>query len=869
MLEINRLQNLFFLTINKLLYSVVVLMLLLAVSCRSAYHAPPTGPQNLARPSGVAEPADLTAPGPNFNSGPDRNYQTTEAKSSDGGQEVKKLLLDKASGAVSQSLENYLSSYGQAKVSLKVDEKGGVTGSGDLLYPLYDSEKTTVFTQIGLRNMDNDRLIGNFGLGQRFFSGEKTAVGYNAFFDQDFTRQVSRASLGLELWHDWLRLGSNLYLPLSSWRDSEDFTNTQERAARGWDIKAKGYLPNYRQIAITGGYEEWSGDKVGLFGTTETEKNPKIWSYGLQYTPFPLLTASVNRQDSGQAHNTEVMIGFTWYFGKDMDYHLSGTEVQQARSVSGGRHDFVDRNNNIILEYKKKRHLHFSSEGITVASGSVKTGQSARLKAQVLDGDKPVRGLKVNWQCNQGHLVAESQPASTLAKSAYFLFNLFSATPAYADDGVFSYTDQNGYTYINLDQTNPAPVTITAMVDEISISKTFQSAAPGYLITPQPNTVNEDAPTDVKITITADGTPLPSGTKILLSAGPEAFDNLPAEIILGEGGQATLPSLIAEQIGSLIVTATLPDGSQIAFTIKAIPPGTPDNIYSLTITGANKAYLTEGSITETVILTKNGEPLADTDLVWSSDGGAAVSFSGGTKTDSSGRATVEVTITAAGTYTLSVAAQDAGHNQLATANKSVIGLTPEYRITLAAQPSATVSYGTSITVVATLTHADDNSPVPGKSINWQWKTVGSKVAAMNNAPSSTTDASGQATYTPDSSVQRRVLVSASLNASVKDEITLQYGDRLPNEYITGQTTFRGTWPEAKAYCSGMGGRLPGKTELEGVCGLNKPASWPTNLQCWNNITPAMNKKETVNLDNCAFNSNQSANYHQGFAVCLP
>ena len=182
--------------------------------------------------------------------------------------------LNYGSGIVNSWGESVLSGLvdgGRARLNYRLDSDGDVAGEGDALFPWYDGTYTTVFTQIGARSMTDDektRWIGNFGLGQRWFpfaSGEigspdydagTMMVGYNAFFDYDFTRSHQRGGVGAELQYDWLRLSSNYYFPLSDWKGSYDFDSSlvEERPAEGWDARIKAYLPFYRNVALTGSY---------------------------------------------------------------------------------------------------------------------------------------------------------------------------------------------------------------------------------------------------------------------------------------------------------------------------------------------------------------------------------------------------------------------------------------------------------------------------------------------------------------------------------------------------------------------------------------------------------------------------------------
>ncbi|MHC5306571.1 inverse autotransporter beta domain-containing protein [Bartonella sp. LJL80] len=262
---------------------------------------------------------------------------------------------------------------GQARLNFRFDRDGKFNGEGDLLVPFYDGSYTTVFTQLGLRSMDSEdktRWIGNIGIGQRWFpfasalppqaegyDAGPLMLGYNLFYDHDFTRSHQRAGVGFEAQYDWLRLSTNFYTPLSSWKDSPDFDNAmvEERPAKGWDIRIKGYFPSYRQVAFTGSYTQWSGDQVGVFSSNTLEKDPKVWSYGMEYTPVPAITSSISQQRTERGQNeTRIKLGMTYRFGIPWKEQFSADNVNKLRTVHGSRHEFVDRENKIILEYRDK-----------------------------------------------------------------------------------------------------------------------------------------------------------------------------------------------------------------------------------------------------------------------------------------------------------------------------------------------------------------------------------------------------------------------------------------------------------------------------------------------------------------------------------
>ena len=302
--------------------------------------------------------------GERYRRNPDGSYgdrSSSQWNSGNIGDRLLEQALSAGSGFFSSWAEGWLGGYGKARISLRVNDEGDVTGSGDFLYPIYDSESTTFFTQFGLRTMANDRVIGNFGLGQRFFLAENFALGYNAFIDQDFSRNHTRGGAGVEAWYDWVRLSANYYTPLSGWKNSKDYDSrfVEERPAEGYDARLTGYLPFYRNLALTGAFEKWKGEHVGSFGSDDVvQKDPRVWSYGLEWTPVPAFSSSVNQRHSGGQKETQFALTFNYRFGMDWEDQLSRAMVAEMRTVDGSRHDFVNRQNEMILEYRAKEGVY-------------------------------------------------------------------------------------------------------------------------------------------------------------------------------------------------------------------------------------------------------------------------------------------------------------------------------------------------------------------------------------------------------------------------------------------------------------------------------------------------------------------------------
>jgi hypothetical protein len=291
---------------------------------------------------------------------PDGSYgpQSSTVMGDFDAEQVQNAILSQAVSAGSAALntwaEGWLSGFGRAKVDVRPSFDGDVTGSIDFLSPIYDNQSMTFFSQFGVRTMPGERIIGNMGLGHRLL-WDTTAVGYNLFMDQDFTRGHLRGGFGLELWYDWLRLSSNYYSPLSKWQASRDLDGryVQERPAEGWDARLTSYLPFYRQLAVKAAVEEWFGEYVGAFGKADRlYKNPKVVVAGLEWTPAPIVSLSGETRSTKDHTETKVGLTLNYFFGVPLKEQLVPANVAEFRSIDGSRHDFVNRQNDMILEYR-------------------------------------------------------------------------------------------------------------------------------------------------------------------------------------------------------------------------------------------------------------------------------------------------------------------------------------------------------------------------------------------------------------------------------------------------------------------------------------------------------------------------------------
>ncbi|CTS84764.1 adhesin [Escherichia coli] len=213
--------------------------------------------------------------------------------------------------------------------------------------------------------------------------------GINFFFDHDLSRYHSRAGIGAEYWCDYLKLSSNGYLRLTNWRSAPELDNDYEaRPANGWDVRAEGWLPAWPYLGGKLVYEQYYGDEVALFDKDDRQSNPHAITAGLNYTPFPLMTFSAEQRQGKQGENdTRFAVDFTWQPGSAMQKQLDPNEVAARRSLAGSRYDLVDRNNNIVLEYRKKELVRLTlTDPVTGKSGEVKSLVSSLQTKYALKG---------------------------------------------------------------------------------------------------------------------------------------------------------------------------------------------------------------------------------------------------------------------------------------------------------------------------------------------------------------------------------------------------------------------------------------------------------------------------------------------------
>ncbi|EOY5724080.1 invasin domain 3-containing protein [Enterobacter cloacae] len=381
-----------------------------------------------------------------------------------------------ATGALNGTVQDWLSKFGTAKVSLSVDDNGRLDNSSlDWLVPLYDTPQNMLFIQTGARNRDSRNTL-NAGWGVRWFTPH-WMYGFNNFYDNDITGNNRRVGLGAEARTDYLQFAGNTYLRLSDWHQSRDFADYDERPANGYDLRAQGWLPAYPQLGGKLVWEQYYGNEVALFGKDNRQHNPYAVTAGLSWTPFPLLTLGVDqRMGKGGQNETSMNVQLTWRPGDSLSSQLSSESVGASRLLESSRYDLVDRNNNIVLDYRKQELVSVSLNTYAIRA----TAGSSQVLTGIVKSKYGVKGLTVTgaeFTAAGGTLTATDSTHVKVTLPAYRTTQFSQAAKAASAP---SGTDLNTYTLtataadLRGNTSAPKTVSVTVLPPVLSIDGTLQ-----------------------------------------------------------------------------------------------------------------------------------------------------------------------------------------------------------------------------------------------------------------------------------------------------------------------------------------------------------------------------------------------------------
>lgn len=680
------------------------------------------------------------------------------------------LPAQQATGVASQQLEQWLQNFGTARVELNTDSKFAVNaGAIDLLLPLSQSQQHLFFSQNGLRQID-DQLTGNIGFGMRHFLNE-WMLGYNGFYDQNISRGHKRLGTGVEAWRDYVKLSTNGYWRVSDWRSSVDVADYDARPANGFDVRAEGWLPAYPALGGRLMYEKYYGDEVALISKDKRQRNPNAVTAGLSWTPVPLISFTTDHKKSSNLSETTFGVQFAWQFGQSLASQLDAVSVANRRTLAGSGMDLVERNNNIVLEYRKHQLVELAlPKEITGESGkNVPIAVQVQAKygvakiiwndaSLIAAGGKIVDQGNNNYQLTLPKYSAGSANRYTLSGVAYDsrnnasktatttiivnapAFSLEKSTLVSSDQSILA--DGKATTTIMLRLVDENDQAITGLGDALKANLEENQLAAS---SPRISTLSIPAP--AKPATLSAITEQPDGSyTMVLTAGTR-----PAEVKISTllDGVA-LPSIVVQQISDA-ATARVRDGDVIALQGNAVANGLAENQVRARITDAT------------------GNPVAGVSVTFSLSGSAQVA-TGGSLTvvsDKQGYSLLKFTNRVAETVTVGVKTANGSNAQLDTQFKADTENPDAGASALSSTATALVADGQS---PATLTlHLKDSTGnvISGQTVEFVSSLSGSAIDSVIDhgdgrySASMTSTRSGNATITVK--VNGRIFAVAPVN----------------------------------------------------------------------------------------------------------
>ncbi|EFU5825440.1 hypothetical protein EY507_00005, partial [Shigella sonnei] len=625
-------------------------------------------------------------------------------------------------GLINQQVNEWLNQFGNAKVSLDSDGKV----SGDILVPIYDGEKNLLFSQLGLRN-NGDRDTVNAGLGYRHYLND-WMLGANVFYDYDYTGKNKRLGLGAEMWRDYLKLSANAYFRLTDWHQSplDAMEDYDERPANGFDIRAEGYLPSWPNLGANLKYEQYFGKGVSLSDSPSADNlkdNARAVTAGVTYTPFPLLTLSASRS-VGDSNDSKIALDLNYRLGVPWARQIDPDAVDLMRSLAGSRYDFVDRNYDIVMQYRKQTLLRISLPERKI----VQAGDKLEIPLTV---SKAKYGLDhVNWTVDPA-LTANGGSYSVLSST-----QLQVTLPPYIFSGKSRQAQEYKIAAVGTDthgnESNTAVMVLavtpsTNVIADLTLSPEngTQPADDKQFYTTTATVRNDNGMplSDQELTFSIRGLETQAGKNgatleaLKPSAGTKSHSRAgEVTVTTGSDGMASV-TLRSKVAGTGTIAVVMANGNSREISARFIADAATAKVKSVTLDGTEVHKAADGvsSFTYTVTVTDaNDNPVSGVTVIPAVDkDGLTVTASG--LTDESGKATVTLSGTKTAVSDITVSVTTAGSTAVNADKKvSFIAGLPSQSTSAITTDTTTYIAGSTMTVTATLKDESGNG-VSGQS----------------------------------------------------------------------------------------------------------------------------------------------------------
>ena len=262
-----------------------------------------------------------------------------------GNADIKGSVLSKTSDKISEYTIGLIPGEGYTEASIDLREGFKPDYSILAVRELLKIDSGNIFTQFSLFNTEQaneEKIIGNFGLGTRkLFDDNTVLAGFNAFVDNDFSETNRRASIGFELRNSVLDFNSNIY---ESLQDSQD-----ERVLDGWDYRLASQVPYLHWSKIFINHYEWDGV------LRDDIKGTKMGSEMILTKSLNLEVAYDDKDKKGLEDEWYAKIQFVHPPRNNGPTAMDGVSQvawKENKDMSGELLSKVKRNNKIMIEFK-------------------------------------------------------------------------------------------------------------------------------------------------------------------------------------------------------------------------------------------------------------------------------------------------------------------------------------------------------------------------------------------------------------------------------------------------------------------------------------------------------------------------------------
>lgn len=544
-----------------------------------------------------------------------------------------------ANDMASSALRDWMGQSGNTRIQFN----SAGEASADLLIPWWDTPSTLLFNQQGVR-VNKERTTLNLGLGLRHYLSDHFMLGVNSFYDRDITGNNARFSVGAEAWTHYLKLSANKYQRLTDWHQSplDAMEDYDERPANGFDLAADAWLPFYPQFGASVKYEKYFGKGIILDNSaspSDLRDSPSAVTTTVNYTPIPLLTFKAGHK-SGSGSDSFVGLDINYRLGLSWQEQTDRETVKVMRSLPGARYDFVDRNYNIVMQYRKQNLISLSLPASVSAEAASTTVITASVRAKY--------GLKkIDWRAAEliaaGGSLSQDSATSVAVK-----------LPKYLHEGVNSYT-VSAIATDNHGNVSPESTVVINLIPSSTIITLEVKPADNVVA----NGVDA-AQLHAKVTGKSGELLSDHNVRFVVSGIDDSCilkgaNNCEALHITDTSGSAMVP-LASTRAGKVTIFSHLDNGNRDSKTLNFIADSTTAEMAELTM-DVNNAVANGSVANKARVLVADyyGNPIRNVPVTFSVAGNATLSTTA-TVTDSNGSATVELTSKLAGTVTLTASA---------------------------------------------------------------------------------------------------------------------------------------------------------------------------------------------------------------------